>query len=191
MTGVGSWAGRLVVARPELGDPNFYRTVVLLLQHDDEDGSLGVVLNRPSGTDLAEVLPTWAPMCPSPSVVYVGGPVQPEAAICLGRAAPGTTATEAYAPLSLPDGPDPQLGTVDLDADPVPGLRQVRVYSGYSGWSPGQLEEEVEEGAWWVLDSLPGDAFVDHPGGLWSLVLRRQGLPLALMASATEDPRLN
>jgi putative transcriptional regulator len=188
MTG---WVGRLVVATPVLTDPNFARTVVLLLQHDDEDGALGVVLNRPSGTGVAEVLPSWEPLAAVPPVVYAGGPVQPEAAICLGRAEHGTPAGPSYAPLALPDGPDPQLGTVDLDADPVPGLLQVRVFAGYAGWSPQQLEAEVAEGAWWVLDALPGDAFVSRPQDLWSLVLRRQGLPLALMATATADPRLN
>lgn len=187
----GSWAGRLLVARPELGDPNFSRTVVLILQYHRDEGCLGVVLNRPGEIALADVLPTWLSLCPPPAVLFVGGPVQPEAAICLGRTWPGTTASVGYAPLPAADGPDPQLGTVDLDADPVAGLQQVRVFSGYAAWGPGQLEGEVGDGAWWVVDALPGDAFGAYPAGLWSVVLRRQGLPLALMATATADPRLN
>ena len=176
----------LLVATPELTDPHFARTVVLLLQHDAADGAIGVVLTRPSGMAVAEVVPPWAELAAGPPVVFTGGPVQPQAAICLGRAAPGTPAGPTFAPLA-----DPQLGTVDLDAPPVEGLRQVRLFAGYSGWSAGQLEAEVAEGAWWVLDLLPGDPFGPAPAGLWADVLRRQGLPLALMVGATADPRLN
>jgi putative transcriptional regulator len=186
------WAGRLLVATPELTDPSFHRTVVLLLQHEPQDGALGVVLNRPSDTPLGAVLPSWVERAAAPDVVFHGGPVQPEAAICLARTAPGTPAARAYAPLVRPDGAhDPQLGTVDLEATDVPGLRSVRVFAGYAGWISGQLEAEVDEGAWWVLDALPGDAFEQRPDRLWGQVLKRQGLPLALVSSAPDDPRLN
>ncbi|MCW2620484.1 MAG: hypothetical protein JWL64_86 [Frankiales bacterium] len=186
------WAGRLLVATPDLTDPSFHRTVVLLLQHTPQDGALGVVLTRPSDTPLGAVLPTWVDRAAEPDVVFHGGPVQPEAAICLGRTAPGTPAAPSYAPLVRPDGErDPQLGTVDLDALEVPGLRTIRVFAGYAGWVTGQLEGEVAAGAWWVLDALPGDAFDAHPARLWGQVLRRQGLPLALASSAPDDPRLN
>src|SRR5688500_5215898 len=85
-----SLTGKLLVATPMLVDPNFFRTVILVLAHDEE-GALGVVLNRPSELELAEAMPTWAPNASSPPVVFVGGPVQPaEATICLGRAAQGT-----------------------------------------------------------------------------------------------------
>lgn len=188
---MGSLAGRLLVAKPELAEPPFARSVVLLLQHDLESGALGVVLTQPADAPVADLLPNWRELAAEPAVVFTGGPVQPDAAICLGRTALGTGAGPSYAPLDLPTGPDPQLGTVDLDADPVPGLRQVRVFAGYAGWSAGQLEDEVDNELWWVLDALPGDAFTERPRRLWAQVLRRQGLPLALMATATPDPRLN
>ena len=73
-------------------------------------------------------------------------------------------------------------------ADPV---QEVRVFSGYAGWSPGQLEGEVEQGAWWVVDALPGDPFVARPELLWRQVLRRQGPPLALVSTYPDDPALN
>ena len=180
------WDGRLLVATPQLTDPHFARTVVLLLQHDADEGALGVVLTRPSGTGVAEVVPSWEGLAAGPPVVFSGGPVQPEAAICLGRVAAGTGASAAFAPLR-----EPQLGTVDLDAPPTAGLRHVRLFAGYSGWGAGQLEAEVDEGAWWVLDALPGDAFAPRPDQLWGDVLRRQGLPLAFQVTATEDPSLN
>ena len=185
-------AGQLVVATPQLGDPNFARTVVLLLQADEDDGALGLVLNRPSGTDVGEVLPDWAPLAAGPSVVFTGGPVQPNAAICLGHGRLGGRQVGAF---SVLEGvPGTSVGTVDLDAAPdelVPAVSEVRVFAGYAGWGAGQLEAEVEEGAWWVLDALPADAFSDDPDALWSTVLRRQGAPLAFAASYPADPTLN
>ena len=182
---MGAWSGRLLVATPTLQDPNFLRTVVLLLQHDEAEGALGVVLNRPSETGVDQVLDGWHDVAADPPVVFVGGPVQPTAAVCLGRvrdAAPRA----GWAPLA-----DPLLGTVDLDSAPWSGLEQVRIFAGYAGWSHEQLEAEVAEGAWWVLDALPGDPFAPRPDLLWSQVLRRQGPPIAFAALYPEDPALN
>jgi putative transcriptional regulator len=180
-------AGRLLVATPLLGDPHFARTVVLLLQHDDEDGALGLVLDRETRTPVGEVLPGWGRLAVGSGLVHEGGPVQPEAAICLGRLVPGGS-TGSFSEL---EG-SPGLGTVDLDGDPdaLP-LEAVRVYAGYAGWSAGQLESEVDEGAWWVLDSLPGDALTPRPDLLREQVLRRQGPPLAFAAVLPDDPTLN
>jgi putative transcriptional regulator len=185
------WSGRLLVATPTLTEPTFARTVVLLLQHGPRDGAIGVVLNRPSGTEVEQVLPAWADLSPEPPLVFEGGPVQPQAAICLGRARPGAPASASYAPLAVLEG---VLGTVDLDASPdelVATVDQVRIFAGYAGWSPGQLESEVEEGSWWVLDALPGDPFHPDPALLWPQVLRRQGAPLAFAALYPPDPTLN
>lgn len=185
-------AGQLVVATPQMDDPNFARTVVLLLQADDEDGALGLVLNRPSGSDVAEVLPDWAPLSAEPDVVFVGGPVQPNAAICLGRGRPGGPAVAAF---SVLEGvPGTSVGTVDLDAaveQVHAAVVEVRLFAGYAGWAAGQLEDEVEQGAWFVLDALPVDAFAPDPGQLWVDVLRRQGPPVAFAASYPPDPTLN
>ena len=185
-------AGQLVVATPTMDDPNFARTVVLLLQAGDEDGALGLVLNRPSGTDVAEVLPDWALLAGDPAVVFVGGPVQPNAAICLGRGRVGGPAVAAF---SVLEGvPGSSIGTVDLDAevDAVhAAVSEVRLFAGYAGWSAGQLEAEVEQGGWFVLDALPADAFAPDPAQLWADVLRRQGPPVSFAASYPPDPTLN
>jgi putative transcriptional regulator len=182
--------GRLLVANPLLPDPNFDRTVVLLLAYSPE-GALGLVLNRPSETRLAGPLPRWEPLAASPPVVFVGGPVQHQAVICLARA------FSRAGPGEPPDGWTavlPEVGTLDLDLDPE-GLRtafsQVRVFAGYAGWSPGQLEAEITAGAWWILDSAPEDPFCDEPDVLWKRVVRRQGGSLVLVASYPDDPRLN
>jgi putative transcriptional regulator len=185
-------AGQLLVATPVMDDPNFARTVVLLLQADPDDGALGLVLNRPSDTDVTDVLPEWAPLSGPPPVVFVGGPVQPNAAICLGRGRAGGAATAAF---SVLEGvPGTSVGTVDLDAKPEvvrTAVEQVRLFAGYAGWSAGQLEAEVDEGAWFLLDALPADAFSGQPEALWGDVLRRQGPPVAFAASYPPDPTLN
>ena len=185
-------AGQLVVATPVLQDPNFARAVVLLLQADDQDGALGLVLNRPTGTGVDEVLPDWAPLAAQPPVVFTGGPVQPQAALCLGHRRLGGPLVAAYAELEgVPGG---SIGTVDLDAEPsdlTPAVAEIRLFAGYSGWSAGQLEAEVAEGAWWVFDALPADAFDVRPEHLWAHVLRRQGPPIAFAASYPPDPTLN
>ncbi len=185
-------AGQLVVATPTLLDPNFARTVVLLLQADEDDGALGLVLNRPTGTGVVEVLPDWAPLTAEPPVVFAGGPVQPQAALCLGHRRLGSPLLAAYAEVEgVPGG---AVGTVDLDASPgelAHAVGEVRLFAGYAGWAAGQLEAEVDEGAWWVLDALPADAFDVHPEHLWGQVLRRQGPPLAFAASYPADPTLN
>jgi putative transcriptional regulator len=184
MTDLGS--RRLLVAAPSLRDPNFERTVVLVVEHAEE-GALGVVLNRPSDTDLAVALPRWEAVAAEPPVVFVGGPVAPTAAIGLGAAsAPGEV--EGWRPIFA------GIGSLDLEHDPddlaVP-VRDVRIFAGYAGWSPGQLEEEVESGAWYVVDALPDDARCPEPDDLWSAVLRRQGGPLALVANFPPDPSMN
>jgi putative transcriptional regulator len=182
--------GCLLVANPELPDPNFDRSVVLVLDCGDE-GALGVILNRPSDTRVAAPLPDLEPLAADPAVVFVGGPVQLQAVICLARA-PGHPA--APPPPGGWNAVMPEVGTLDLglDAEPLPtSLTQVRVFAGYAGWGAGQLESELEAGAWWVVDAAPDDVFSDEPEMLWKRVLRRQGCPLALVASYPADPMLN
>jgi putative transcriptional regulator len=180
-----SLTGRLLVATPALQSPEFDRTVVLVLEHG-EHGALGVVLNRPSQLEVGDPLPQWESYAADPPVVFVGGPVAPSAAICVARAA-GATEVEAWKPLF--DG----LGTLDLERHPddVPVLDRLRVFAGYAGWGPGQLEGEIGEGAWFVVDSHPDDALSEDPARLWRDVLRRQGGDYALMSTFPPDPTLN
>jgi len=173
-------AGTLLVASPVLLDPNFYRTVVLVLQHD-HDGAVGVVLNRPSQEPVDLHLPEWAPRLGDPSVVFVGGPVDPAIAIGVVRSDRPTEPTALFG-----------VGLVDLRSDPAaetPG--PVRVFSGYAGWGPGQVEDELGEGAWLVLRAEPDDVFTQYPTELWSRVLRRQGGSVAMLATFPLDPSMN
>jgi putative transcriptional regulator len=182
-----SLTGRLLVATPALHDPNFERTVVLVVAHE-EGGALGVVLNRATEVPVAEVLSGWGSLAGEPSVVFEGGPVTPEAAICLARARPGITELVGFNRVSG------AIGTVDLANDPEalrPGLVAVRVFAGYAGWSPGQLENEIATSSWFVFDALPADAFATRPDDLWPMVLRRQGDLLAAIAHFPADPTMN
>ncbi|MGO8874646.1 MAG: YqgE/AlgH family protein [Acidimicrobiales bacterium] len=193
--------GRLVVASPTLEDPNFHRTVVFLLAADD-DGALGVVLNRPSETAIDEVVPHWGSHASEPPVLFVGGPVQPNAAICVGRTNEGARLQDAGT--GLTDGDEDEadgfsplvgdLGTVDLNRAPEEigvSFAGLRVFTGYSGWGPGQLEEEIEAGAWFVVEARQTDVLSAEPEELWERVLRRQGGWLAVLARHPVDASLN
>jgi putative transcriptional regulator len=181
-----SLKGKLLVSQPTLKDPNFDRTVVLLLEHGD-DGAIGVVLNRQSEVELAEAVPAWADMAASPALVFVGGPVVDEAtAVCLARS--DGDETEAWKPMI--DG----LGTLDVNVAPEDAgvkIDEIRLFAGYSGWSKGQLEMEIELGAWFVVDAKPVDAFTADPEGLWKAVIGRQPGMLAWMATFPPDIALN
>lgn len=179
--------GRLLVATPLLLDVNFIRAVILMIEHN-EDGGLGVVLNRPSETAVADPLPRWGAMAAVPSVVFIGGPVAPEVAICLGRLRPGFIDGPGLQPL------DGDLATVDLGGEVDELTHRVsalRIFAGYAGWVGGQLEDEIDEGAWVLVDALPGDVHADAPTGLWRAVLRRQRGPIALLADHPFDVRSN
>lgn len=184
--------GRLLVATPMLADGTFDRSVVLLLDHDEE-GALGVVVNKATPVEVATVLPSWQPYVSDPGVLFQGGPVALDSA--LGLAVLRADATVEPAAWRRVTG---RLGLVDLDADPldvVAAFESVRVFAGYSGWSAGQLEAELAEGAWYVVSAAGGDEFSDafslRPDGMWRAVLRRQGGDLAMVSTYPDDPSLN
>ena len=179
--------GRLLIAEPMLGDPNFDRTVVLMIEHTDE-GALGVVLNRPTELEVGSVLHEWAELAASPSVLYMGGPVEQNGVLALGRRrkdagpVPGWTSVLG------------EVGTVDLHLGPedvAGGLDGIRFFAGYSGWGGGQLEAELAEGAWLVVDATDDDVFAADPDAMWRAVLRRQGGRTAMLAHFPAHPSLN
>ena len=185
-------AGRLLVATPLLGDPNFRRAVVLIVEHEAVEGTLGVVLNRPTTVAVGQVLEEWTEHTTEPSVVFRGGPVAPNSALALALV-PGKDEPIGWRPL---DGAPAlaRLGLLDLDTPPgllAPAITSLRVYVGYAGWSPGQLEAEIREGAWYVLAAQPGDVFAPEPDHLWRNVLRRQEGDLAFVATYPDDPAMN
>lgn len=165
----------------ELVEPTFRRTVVYIIEHN-EAGSLGVVLNRPSDTAVHEVLPRWTDAVAAPRTLFIGGPVKRDAALCLGTVRVGAR-IEGVAGLRRIDG---RVVLVDLDADPervAPLVEGIRIFAGYAGWTFGQLEGELENNDWIVLSALPSDPISTGRPDLWAHVLRRQPLPLSLLAT--------
>ena len=182
-----SLKGRLLVAQPALKDPNFDRTVVLVLEHSEE-GAIGVVLNRPSEFAADTALPGWASLTAAPAVVFVGGPVVEKGnAICLAR-------TRAPLPSGAFTRVLDSVGTLDVNRPPGEfgdAVEEVRLYAGYAGWSAGQLEGEVEAGGWFIVQARPVDGFTNDPGRLWRAVLGRQRGQLAWFAYFPPDVAFN
>ena len=173
-----SLKGSLLVAAPSLLDPNFHRTVVLVAEHGD-GGAMGVVLNRPSETAVAEAVPELTSLTGDSDPVFVGGPVGTDSLLALAEVDEPEHAVELV------------VGTVAFVQDAEIAARRGRVFVGYAGWSPGQIEAELDEDSWIVVPAHPDDVFSEEPDDLWSAVLRRQGGPLALLATMPPDPSLN
>ena len=180
-----SLRGKLILAGPALKDPNFERTVVLITEHN-EDGAMGLVLNRPSEASVEDAVPDLTWVADGGDAVFVGGPVAPNGVIVLAEwADPGQAVVLV----------EDDLGFVPGDAeDPdalVAAISRVRVYAGHAGWGPGQLEAELEEEAWIVEAPQREELFSDEPEGLWAAVLRRMGREFALLSTMPPDPSLN
>ena len=183
-----SLRGRLLVAGPTLEDPNFLRTVVLVGEHNDE-GALGVVLNRPSDTTVGEAVPDLEDLTGAEDPVHVGGPVQPSAVLVLAEYEEPAEAPQLVTGdvgfLALEDEDEQELDHLEKP------LRRARVFAGYAGWGPGQLEHELERDDWIVTDSQAEDVFDEDAATLWSRVLERQGGQLRLVARMPLDPSHN
>jgi len=178
-------AGTLLLANIDLMEPTFRRSVIYVVEHND-GGTLGVVLNRPSETAVHNVLPQWADLAAKPKTMFIGGPVKRDAALCLGTLRVGAD------PDSMPGlrHVSGRIVMVDLDADPeliAAAVEGVRIYAGYSGWTIGQLEGEIDRDDWIVLSALPSDVLVQPRVDLWSRVLRRQPWPMPLLATHPID----
>jgi len=160
--------GQILVASRHLADPNFFRTVVLILDHGE--GALGVVLNRPTPLAISDVVPAWLELAAQPRVVFQGGPVERTAAIGLARPDGDYDPQQEWFSLAIRQ-PGRELGIVNLGAEPreLAGIiRDLRIYSGYAGWSPGQLESEIQAGGWLVLDHDAFDPLTSDPATLWN-----------------------
>ena len=177
-----SFVGKLLVASPALLDPNFARAVVLICD-ENEDGVMGLILNRPFRVEVATYAPEWGPLASPPPRVFEGGPVHREVALAIGRMREEAPVT-GWTPVT------DVLGIVDLDGNPADfwgDIVGLRVFSGYAGWSVGQLEAEIAEQAWFVVDAAPADPFDPEPTDLWEQVLRRQGGDFSTFATGPGD----
>jgi putative transcriptional regulator len=181
---MGFLEGHLLIASPSMSDPNFARTVVAIANHDEE-GALGIVLNRPSDTEVVEAVPELDGVIDDDDVVYVGGPVQPASIVVLAEfedpAEAAYLVVDAVGLVSDRTGLE-RLGTATA---------RRRVYAGYTGWGPGQLEAELEREDWITEPALVEDVFAEDPSELWGSVLQRKGGQFRLLARMPVDPSVN
>jgi len=192
-SGLEQLTGRLLIATPSLVGPDFARTVVLILDHD-HSGTLGVVLNRPTDVPVGEVLPDWTGDVSPPGTLFGGGPVATDSALAVGVL---SAAADEADSASGPVGWRPmfgRVGLVDLDTpvEVVGGaLQGLRIFAGYAGWAAGQLEGELEEGSWLVVDGSDEDLTTTRPERLWATVLRRQEGDTRLLSTYPGDATQN
>ena len=177
--------GQLLIASPALLDPNFHRTVVLIAEHDEENGAMGVVINRRTELLVAEAAPVLEDIVEPGALVHEGGPVQPTAVVIVAQ-----FHDAAAAAVPVMDDVGFVGGDVDFDAL-GPEVSRARVFAGLAGWGPGQLEAELERDDWILEPARPDDVFSDEPEGLWASVLERKGGSFALVARMPPDPSLN
>lgn len=180
-----SLSGQLLVAGPRLIDPNFWRTVVLIVEHSGE-GAFGLILNRPSETAVGEAVPELEKLVDPDEPLFIGGPVQPSSVITLAQFTDvGDAALHAF----------DDIGVLGTGGPPLDELAErviaARAYVGHAGWGPGQLDSEFERDDWIAEPAVDGDVFSDSPSGLWSGVLTRKGGSYALVARMPLDPSLN
>lgn len=183
--------GLLLVSAPTLEEP-FHQSVILLLEHD-ESGTLGVVLNQPTTLDVGSVLPTWRDHLTGTPYLFQGGPVALDSALGLAALDAGVHEPDDPEGFRRVFGP---VGIIDLDAPAdalAPHLQALRIYAGYAGWAPGQLEDELDRGSWAVVAPQDPvvDAFLADPGQMWAAVLSRAGGTLAWWPRHPGDPSSN
>jgi putative transcriptional regulator len=175
--------GQLLIAGPTLLDPNFQRTVVLIIEHSPE-GALGLVLNRPSESSVGEVVPELEGVLEADSPVFIGGPVQPGGLIVLARFEEPDTA-------GLVSFEDVGILRAEVSLEDPPPLLAARAFAGHAGWASGQLDYELDRGDWILEPATVEDAFTEDPETLWSAVLARKGGSYALVARMPPDPSVN
>ena len=175
--------GQLLIASPGLLDPNFRRTVVLVTEHNEE-GAAGLVLNRPTDSEVSDLVPQLEPLVEDGEQVWVGGPVQPNAVLVLGEFLdPADAAVPLFGSLGFPSLEEPE--------DVVPLTTRRRIFAGYAGWGSGQLEDELAREDWILEEARNDDAFTETPEELWRDVLRRKGGIYELVSRMPEDPSVN
>ena len=178
-----SLRGHLLISSGGLYDLNFRHTVVLIGEHN-ADGALGVVLNRPMNVTVQETLPTLGDLVPPGELLFQGGPVQPSSPVLLAEFAdPDSADILVFGSVGFIVG--------EVSSDIESSILRARVFGGYSGWGPGQLEAEMAADSWIVETAREDDVFTDEPDLLWSRVLERKGPEYKKLSRIPYDPSMN
>jgi putative transcriptional regulator len=180
---VESLAGSLLIANANLFDSNFRRAVVLI-GHHDEEGAVGVVLNRPMDLSVRDAVPPLGPLVEPDEPLFEGGPVQTESVVVVADFVdPSVAEVLAFETIGfLPP---------ETDDDVLTSIRRARVFAGYAGWGAGQLEAELSEDSWVLDPARASDVFHADPVRLWHDVLRRKGSAFDLLRLMPDDPTMN
>jgi putative transcriptional regulator len=165
--------GRILIADKALHDPNFEHTVILLLSYDEDDGAGGVILNRPSETSVSEALKEYPEARGHMDSAYEGGPVQTKQVLALLHSKTKFEDADELVPGVY------SVGTTKLLRKALAGKLDIRVFAGYAGWGPGQLDAEVDAGAWHVQRGLATTVFDEDPESLWSRLTRKLDTQIA------------
>jgi putative transcriptional regulator len=176
-----------LIASPHLRDPNFRQTVVLMCEHGT-GGSLGVVINRPTDQHIMEVLPQATGLHGKVGLVYGGGPVQTDSLLVLHRVFGEVPESQSIFDGVCLGGDLMVLEKVFAEGGPDD---VIRVYMGYAGWAPGQLQMELATGSWIVLPADLKLVFARVPGLVWPGILHSLGGPFAIYATMPPDPSVN
>ncbi|MBD8029729.1 YqgE/AlgH family protein [Corynebacterium gallinarum] len=181
--------GTLLVAAPDLASPEFSRSVILVIDHSHAT-TFGVNLASRSDLAVANVLPEWTELTAKPQALYIGGPLSQQAVVGLGVTKPGVDIEASTGFNKLAN----RLVHVDLRVTPdevKDDLEGMRFFAGYAEWAPGQLNEEIEQGDWYVAPALPSDVLAPGRVDVWGDVMRRQPMPLPLYSTHPSDPTDN
>jgi len=157
--------GVFLIANPSMADPNFSQTVVLICEHNNKEGTLGVVLNRPTELLLSEALPAVTVLKGTSYVLFVGGPVQQNGILMLFRSGKEPANTKQWLDQVYLGSNMDALARIITHPQPT---ETFRAYAGYAGWAPGQLEFEMSLGSWAVLQADPMSIFDKNPATLWT-----------------------
>lgn len=177
--------GMLLIAAPGMLSESFARSTILIIEHN-ESLTFGVNLTQRSELAVANLMPEWADVVAKPQALYIGGPVNQQSVVGLGVTRPGVDMNAAPQLNRLAN----RLAHIDLRSDPAELAELVegmRLFAGYCEWAPGQLDDEIDRGDWYVVPALPGDVIMPGRADLWGDVMRRQPMPLPLFSTYPVD----
>jgi putative transcriptional regulator len=178
-----TFKGQLLISSGGLYDPNFRHTVVLIGEHN-ADGALGVILNRALDVTVENAVPVLTDLVPPGATLFEGGPVQRTSPVLLAELArPDLADILVFGGVGFLTG--------DVADEVRPHILRARIFAGYSGWGPGQLEAEMETDSWIVEPAREDDVFTDRPDMLWSRVLERKGPAFRRLSRMPSDPSMN